>query len=732
MAASLGSLVVSLGLDAAQFVDGLTKQEHQARRFVRNLTSGVTRAMGVLSALGAAAAVPIAAMRAMTGEMDMLAKSAQRASMSTEAFSALAYAGSLADVSIESLQGAMGKLAKAQADALKPTSEQASAFRALGIEIKNADGTLRDSSEVFADFADRFNEFEGSPEIVAAGMRIFGRSFQDLIPLLRNGRRGLKEAIDEARALGVVISTEVGRQAEQFNDNITRLQTGLKGFKNVIAAEALPASIALTDELVKIAKETLSAHGAIGQLARDGTLRAWAENVAIGIATVGESVLLVVKSIRTLIGSFEAVWADIQLAGTVIAKGSFGGLLFEENRKAIAQALEERNRTVREANDRLIDLWTYDSTRLSRALREAFAPETGGPLGGASFSDARFEANRPRPRPRRTPRIEDGSGTAGKSVDLAARYLEQLQRQLEATQDLNVEEQLLTDIRMGRLGMVKPAQEAELQAIARQIDEVRALRKTDQDEARATIERMNEEQAARDLMLVEAKRLYEQTRTPIEALNIREAELNQLLSDGRITWDTYTRAVLQANDAYDQAIAKSWELTDEQKRAESFAKELGMTFSSAAEDAIVKFEGLREVLRGLEQDLLRIITRKLVTEPFADWVGGIVKGGSGGAGFMGWISGLFGGNRASGGSVEAGRFYRVNESRAELLSVNGKDYLMAGAAGRVRPNPQFAAGQPAVTVQMTVVTRDAESFRRSEGQVVSRLRGVLARSGRFA
>lgn len=731
MAASLGSLVVSLGLDAAQFVDGMTKSERQARNFVRDLTSGAARAAGALAALGAATAAPIAALSAITGEMDTLAKASQRASMPIEAFSALAYAGSLADVTIESLTGAMGRLAKAQDAARDPASEQAKTFKALGIEVKNADGSLRDSAAVFEDFAGVFQKFEGSPEIVAAGMRIFGKGFQELIPLMRNGQRGLREAQEEARALGAVLSTEAAANAERFNDNLTRLQTGLKGVKNVLAIEALPSFVSLTDEMVRVAKEALTADGVIGQFARDGTLKSWAETSAIGIATVGEALYFVAKAIGVVRKAFIAAWEDIQV-GQGLARNMFGGFLFESNRRALADALASRNATVAEFNQELYDLWNYDSTRLSRTLREQFAPQTGGPLGGASFSDARFEANRPRSR--RVPQILDSFGAGGKSVDQAKRYLEQLQRQLEATQDLSVEEQLLTDIRMGRLGKVGPAQEAELAAIARQIDAARALRTADQEEARVTIERMNAEQAARERMLSEAARLYEQTRTPIEALNIREAELSKLLADGWIKWDTYARAVLAANDAYDKAIDKTAGLTDEQRRAQRFAEDLGMTFSSAAEDAIVKFEGVREVLRGLEQDLIRVFTRKLITEPFADWVGGIVKGGSsGGGGFTGWLSGLFGGARAAGGPVEAGRFYRVNESRSELLSVNGKDFLMAGAAGRVRPNPRFAEARDRGDVHVHLHgVQDFESFRRSGAQLAHGVTLALARGRRIA
>lgn len=48
-------------------------------------------------------------------------------------------------------------------------------------------------------------------------------------------------------------------------------------------------------------------------------------------------------------------------------------------------------------------------------------------------------------------------------------------------------------------------------------------------------------------------------------------------------------------------------------------KDLGLTFSSALEDALVNGKKFSDVLRGLADDITRIITRKLITEPLANW-----------------------------------------------------------------------------------------------------------------
>lgn len=57
------------------------------------------------------------------------------------------------------------------------------------------------------------------------------------------------------------------------------------------------------------------------------------------------------------------------------------------------------------------------------------------------------------------------------------------------------------------------------------------------------------------------------------------------------------------------------------------------------------------------------------------------------------------GARELGGPVSAGKLYRVNEKRPELLNIAGKQYLMNGNQnGKVDPNPQQGAGGRAIEV----------------------------------
>lgn len=96
---------------------------------------------------------------------------------------------------------------------------------------------------------------------------------------------------------------------------------------------------------------------------------------------------------------------------------------------------------------------------------------------------------------------------------------------------------------------------------------------------------------------------------------------------------------------------------DQANKLKDTARDLGLTFTSAFEDAIVEGKKLGDVLRGLIQDIARLLLRKTVIEPAAnalgDLLGGIFGSGEGGGG----ASSLFG--NATGG------LYKVGGSGAE-------------------------------------------------------------------
>jgi uncharacterized protein YoxC len=209
--------------------------------------------------------------------------------------------------------------------------------------------------------------------------------------------------------------------------------------------------------------------------------------------------------------------------------------------------------------------------------------------------------------------------------------------------------------------------------------------------------------AAAKKLADEAKGLYDATRTPLEQLNQEWTRLDDLLSQGAIDWDTYARAVLDASAAHTEIAQTTREASD-------LGADLGLTFSSAFEDAIAGGREFSEVLRGLASDLLRLTTRTLITQPLANAFAGFD--------LSGLLSGLLPG-RASGGSVYPGQAYVVGE--------RGPEILVPGSAGRV------LTGAGGVTVNIVESPGSGGQVQRSTrgGQtvvdvMVERVRGAIA------
>jgi len=241
----IGSLRVALGLDSAQFTTGLAKAKGEIGGFSNAAKIGFA-AVGA-AALAAGAALGVAVKRSLD-HADALGKAAQKAGVSVEALSRLEYAARLSDVSMEGLTGSLTKLGKAMVDATVDKGGQAAiAFKALGIDVRDASGNIRDTNAVFLDVADRFGRMADGATKSTLAMQLFGKAGAELIPLLNSGRDGLKGMADESDRVGFTLTTRTTDAAQAFNDTLTRLQLATDGVVNKIMVAALPALQGLAD-----------------------------------------------------------------------------------------------------------------------------------------------------------------------------------------------------------------------------------------------------------------------------------------------------------------------------------------------------------------------------------------------------------------------------------------------------------------------------------------------------
>lgn len=178
----------------------------------------------------------------------------------------------------------------------------------------------------------------------------------------------------------------------------------------------------------------------------------------------------------------------------------------------------------------------------------------------------------------------------------------------------------------------------------------------------------------------QGQQVWNDTRTPLEQYNAQLEHLGLLLQKGAIDQDTYSRAVAQAKETLDQANVTTTKST-------SLMQELGMTFTSEFEKAITDGNGFRDVLQGIEQDILKLLARKAITEPLMNLVNGLFGGGNsgsssgGGFDFSSIISSVmsFFGGGSSGGAPLADSSYFAGDPTMGFAT--GGSFMVPGSGG---------------------------------------------------
>ena len=199
---------------------------------------------GGFAAVAAAIVKVEKAMISMTKESAAFADNIITLSMqtgqSTQQLQEFAYASELIDVSVDTLQGSLTKLTNNMQDTMNGTGNAKASFEALGVSVTNADGSMRSANDVFYETIDALGQVKNETERDAMSMDIFGRSAQDLNPLIIQGSKTLKAYADEAHNMGYVLDDEALSALGAVDDAYQRLQKTQEGVKNQLSAEFAP------------------------------------------------------------------------------------------------------------------------------------------------------------------------------------------------------------------------------------------------------------------------------------------------------------------------------------------------------------------------------------------------------------------------------------------------------------------------------------------------------------
>jgi tape measure domain-containing protein len=217
-----------------------------------------------------------------------------------------------------------------------------------------------------------------------------------------------------------------------------------------------------------------------------------------------------------------------------------------------------------------------------------------------------------------------------------------------------------------------------------------------------------------------------------------------LEAQGRLTAEEAFNARLRLVEQEESALERTTKQLKDQK---SVVEQLGLTFTSALEDAIVNFKSLGDVARGVLQDIARMLVRESITAPLAK----SFKDSGIGSSIGSFFSGLF---KFAGGGYVSGAGTATSDSIPARLS-NGEFVVRADSVRKVGVSTlnaindsgyvprRFAAGglvtgagaavQPGATqtVQANFYLSPGTSiddFRRSKRQIESDLARTVRRA----
>jgi len=333
---------------------------------VAEKTKGISAVAG-----GAATALVGMATKAASGADD-LATLANQTGFSVEELQKMQYASDFIDVSMETMTGSITKLTKNMASG-------SDVFEQLGISITDADGNMRDATDVWYEAVDALGKVENETLRDQLSMDLFGKSAMEMAGVVDDGGAALKSLGEEAESTGLILSGDAVNSAVAFNDQVDRLKnTATQAFFSAGAALAESLVPAL-EELVNKVVEVLSWFGQLDGDTQTLILTILAMVAAIspvakllsGINTIATVLTATIGFLTSPIGLVVLAIGALIAAGVLLYKnwdtvkakaqelGDSVKTTFENIKNSISEKINSAKETVRNAIDRIKGFFNF-------------------------------------------------------------------------------------------------------------------------------------------------------------------------------------------------------------------------------------------------------------------------------------------------------------------------------------------------------------------------------------
>lgn len=641
-------------------------------------------------AVASAIAAGVAFVKQQINIADEMGKLAQKTGTTSEFLSGMGLVASQTGTTLETIGKSIQKLSRNMADARAGTGDAKDAFADLGINVTESNGTLRNAENVLKDLATKFAGLEDGADKTALAIKIFGKSGSDLIPTLNLGAAGIEDLQRKAQEMGLVISTKTALEAEFLNDQLDLMKNSAIGAGRGIALSLVPW---LNDAIaaIKLAKE------------ESGTLMAaWVALGAIGDAAFSKPLQTQIEETKRKIENLTKAQAEYDAAPIA---GRLKNLGFAKDYKERIIALTAELKKLEKQEQ---DEANAQDERMRAALKKQEAEAEARLKNTEEMirqSEARLKA-------------EQFSRQAEAEAKNAAR-LAAAEAKKAAELLVNIENQ-----RQDSIADTITALEKELYTIGLTRDQLVDFELSLLGATKA--QREHAIQLAKDSEAKsQAIQLTNKYKSSIQAVEERLVQLNDLYNKGLISQEIFSR---EAADAWEKIGNKGKsELSDLQQAIEGWGKQSAKSLADFAMSGKASFS---DMARSIINDMIQMMIYQNLMGPLFSGISSAVGGGTFSSG---WSS--FGGGKAHGGPVSAGKFYEVNERGPELLTMGNKQFLMMGQqSGSITPASGGSDGSVSVVVNVDAegssVQGDGDNAAALGRMMGSAVRGILIQEKR--
>jgi len=308
-----GRAFVELFADNSKLVRGLKWAEARLKAFGRSVQTIGRRMM----ALSAAIVTPlIGSAKVFSRVGDQVAKMSKRTGVSVETLSELRYVASQTGTEFESLEMAFRKMQRSIYDAGRGLSTAVDALDDLGLRFEDLDGLTPEAQ--FKRLADRIGQLEDPTKKAAIAMSLFGRTGTNLLPMFAVGSRGIEQLQKKARDLGLTISNQDAKAAEDFTDAMDSLWKVLKQGTFLLGAALASDLQAAAEWLTRAAVNTST------WIKENKKLVSNLFRVTVGIGAAGAALVVLGTAIQGLVKPLALIGIGkvVGIGGLVIALGA--------------------------------------------------------------------------------------------------------------------------------------------------------------------------------------------------------------------------------------------------------------------------------------------------------------------------------------------------------------------------------------------------------------------------